>query len=289
VAHSSKLRGANRDAQGGFAGMMTGSVDVSGRLKMMTVCDGAKHLRHLVLFVFAVVLAWGPASAVHATESPLDAWSGDVDGLYEFNKSEYTSSRLTLSIDVSYPMAGRALDGELRFDREYVKEQDNSTSIDKDKYDASLKYKEYLDDSSYYLYASPRMRHNRNGFYHSAQAVRTGLGRKLGGEGDWVVNLELGSGYRVAHTDQGEDISEVLYTVTVKATWAINERISLKFNGVQEQSRRETFRTMSLALRDKLTNKFGLKYEVFYRRSYPFDAFEKDGELSAEVGISYSF
>jgi putative salt-induced outer membrane protein YdiY len=274
---------------GMFAGMMTGSVDAPGRPKMKTVCDGAKRLRCLVLPVFAVVLVCGPASTAYATEPPLYSWSGDIDGLYEFSKSEYTSRRLTASVDVSYPMVGRALDGELRFDREYVKEQDNSTSIDKDKYDASLKYKEYLDDSSYYLYVSPRMRHNRNGFYHSAQAIRSGFGRKLGGEGHWVVNLELGSGYRVAHTDQGENVSEVLYTATVKTTWTISERISLKFNGVQEQSRRETFRTMSLALRDKLSNSFGLKYEVFYRRSYPFDAFEKDGELSAEIGISYSF
>lgn len=224
-----------------------------------------------------------------ATEPALNVWTGDVDGLYQFSKSDYISRQLSLSADVAYPMNGKEFDGEARFDREYVKEQGSPSTVNKDMYDASVKYKEYLDDSPYYAYVSPRIRHNRNGFYHSAQAIRTGLGRKLGGDANWDLNLELGSGYRVAHTEQGENVSEVLYTATVKATWAISESVSIKFNGVQEQSRRETFRTMSLSVRDKLTSRFGLKYEVLYSRSYPFDAFEKDGELSAEFGVGYSF
>lgn len=226
----------------------------------------------------------------HADEPPkYHVWHGDVDGQFSYSKSEYSSRQLTLAADVSYLMPTRELDGELMFERAYVKEADSKASVDKDKYDASLKLKQFFDETPYYAYVSPRVRHNRFGYYQSAQAMRAGLGRKFGGDGVWVVNLELGSGYRVAHTEGGENVSEVLYTTTLKASWAVTETFSIRFNGVQEQSRRETFRTMSLGLRNKITNSIGLKYEVVYRRSYPFDAYDKDGELSADVGISYSF
>lgn len=234
----------------------------------------------------ALVLWVGCAQADEAAD---DALSGDVDGQYSYNKSEYTRRRLTLAVDVAYLMPQRELDGELRFDREYIKEADSPQSINRDRYDANIKFKQFFDGSPYYAYVSPRVRHNRFGYYHSAQALRGGVGRKFGGDGNWTVSTELGSGYRVAHAEDGDNVSEVLYTTSLKASWDVTEQLSLKFNGVQEQSRRETFRTMGLALRNKLTNHIALKYEVLYRRSFPFDSKEKDGELSAEFGVGYSF
>jgi len=229
------------------------------------------------------------AMQVRADEPQYEVWRGDVDGQFSFSKSEYTSRQVTLDANVSYLLPGREFEGEMTFERAYIKEEGNRASLDKDKYDANVKLRQYFEESPYYAYVSPRVRHNRFGYYQSAQALRTGLGRKFGGDGDWVVNLELGSGYRVARVEGGENVSEVLYTATLKTSWAISETLSLRFNGVQEQSRRETFRTMSLALRNKITRSIGLKYEVVYQRSYPFDALEKDGELSADFGISYSF
>lgn len=242
-------------------------------------------------WVWVVVVMLMPVVvAAETTATPSDAsFSGDVDGQYSYNKSEYTSRRLTLAADVAYLMPQHELDGELRFDREYIKEADSPRSINRDRYDANIKLKQFFDDSPYYTYVSPRVRHNRFGYYQSAQALRAGVGRKFGGDDNWTVSAELGSGYRVAHSEEGDNISEVLYTSSVKASWEISDQLSIKFNGAQEQSRRETFRTMSLALRNKLTNLIALKYEVLYRRSYPFDSKVKDGELSAEFGVGYSF
>lgn len=244
-------------------------------------CDG----RGLLVAVLGL-LGCGIA---HADAPVLNKLAGDIDGQYSYNKSEYTSRRLTLAADLAYPMPQRELDGELRFDREYIKEEGTPQAINRDRYDASVKFKQFFDDEPYYVYVSPRVRHNRFGYYQSAQALRVGGGRKFGGDGSWHASLELGTGYRVAHAEDGDNVSEVLYTTSLKASWDISEQLSLKFNGVQEQSRRETFRTMGLALRNKLTNHIGLKYELLYRRSFPFDSQEKDGELSAEFGVSYSF
>lgn len=245
----------------------------------------------LLVVTYALIALIGLMDlGVAQAETPVqDKLTGDVDGQYSYNKSEYTSRRLTLAADLAYPMPQRELDGELRFDREYIKEEGAPQAINRDRYDASVKFKQFFDDEPYYLYVSPRVRHNRFGYYQSAQAMRVGAGRKFGGDGNWNLSLELGSGYRVAHSEDDDNISEVLYTTSLKASWDITEQLSLKFNGVQEQSRRETFRTMSLALRNKLTNHIGLKYEVLYRRSFPFDSQEKDGELSADFGVSYSF
>ncbi len=260
-----EMKGGRRQRGGGWHGLLVVTYALMGLIGLMGL------------------------GAAHAETPVQDKLTGDVDGQYSYNKSEYTSRRLTLAADLAYPMPQRELDGELRFDREYIKEEGVPQAINRDRYDASVKFKQFFDDEPYYLYVSPRVRHNRFGYYQSAQAMRVGAGRKFGGDGNWNLSLELGSGYRVAHSEDDDNISEVLYTTSLKASWDITEQLSLKFNGVQEQSRRETFRTMSLALRNKLTNHIGLKYEVLYRRSFPFDSQEKDGELSADFGVSYSF
>ncbi|MBI2734103.1 MAG: DUF481 domain-containing protein [Aquabacterium sp.] len=197
-------------------------------------CDG----RGLLVAVLGLV----GCGFVHADAPVLNKLAGDIDGQYSYNKSEYTSRRLTLAADLAYPMPQRELDGELRFDREYIKEEGAPQAINRDRYDASVKFKQFFDDEPYYVYVSPRVRHNRFGYYQSAQALRVGGGRKFGGDGGWHASLELGTGYRVAHAEDGDNISEVLYTTSLKASWDISEQLSLKFNGVQEQSRRETFR-----------------------------------------------
>jgi len=89
-----------------FAGMMPGSVNMVERLTMDLVCDGAKCVRYLFMLV-VVIVGWGQASIAHAMELALNTWSCDIDGLYEFRKSDYISLRLTVSADVSYPMASR--------------------------------------------------------------------------------------------------------------------------------------------------------------------------------------
>ena len=230
---------------------------------------------------------WG-ASGVGAQEAPRGP-SGEIDGHYSFNQSSYTTRELSLAADVAWPLAHSELDGEFRFDREFIKLEGTPVEVNTDKYDANLKYKYFLDDSPYYAYVSPRVRYNRFGYYQRAQSVRGGLGRKFGGEAPWEINLELGTGYREAHLSDDESISETLYTMTVKARWAVSDTLSIKLNWVNERSSREAYRTVTLGLRNKLTDKLGLKYEVLYRRAFPFDSVEKDGELLAEIGLSYSF
>jgi putative salt-induced outer membrane protein YdiY len=236
-----------------------------------------------------VLLTCVGALSAKAEEPQYYTWSGDVDGRYSFNKSEYVTREMTLAVDAAYLMPGQELDGEFNFNREYIKLEGSSASLNTDKYDANAKFKQFFDDSPYYAYVSPRTRHNRFAYYQSTVGLRAGGGRKFGGDGPWVINLELGTGYRVAHTLEDERVKEVLETLTVKGSWTINEQVSLKFNAVHEQSQRETYRTVSFGVRNKLTQSIGLKYELIYRQSYPFDATSHDGEIEADVGISYHF
>lgn len=232
-----------------------------------------------------VTLLGGNASA----QEDRRGWSGEVDGHYSFSQSSYTTRELSLGADVVLPLNHSELDGEFRFDREFIKLEGTPVEVNTDKYDASLKYKYFLDDSPYYAYVSPRIRYNRFGYYQRAQSVRGGGGRKFGGEGPWELNLELGSGYREAHLSDGLAVSETLYTLTVKAHWTVSDSLSVKLNWVNERSNREAYRTVTLGLRNKLTDKLGLKYELLYRRAFPFDSVEKNGELLADVGLSYRF
>lgn len=230
------------------------------------------------------------APLVQAGEPTDGIWHGEVDGQFSFSQSEYTSRELKLEANTAYLMPGRELGGDFSFERRSIKEDGSPRSVNKDMYDASVELKQYFDDTPYYAYVSPRVRHNRFGYYRSAQALRMGLGRKFGrDDGSLVVSLELGSGYRVAQTETSERIGEVLYISSLKALWALSETLSVYFNGAQEQGRREAFRTMTLGLRTKLTHSIGLKYELAYRRSYPFAGLENDGERTADLGITYSY
>ncbi len=219
----------------------------------------------------------------------LYVWSGDVDGHYAFAQATYTTREISLSSDLTLPLPHSELDGEFRFDREYIQIKGTPLEVNTDKYDAILKYKYFLDDTPYYLYVSPRMRYDRFGFYQKAQSIRSGAGRKFGSSTALEYNLELGTGYREAMLAGQGEVSEILYIASIKGRWNASETVSVKLNWVNEWSSRESYTTLTLGVRNKLTDKLGLKYELLYRRAFPFDSQEKDGEWLSEVGLSYSF
>lgn len=216
--------------------------------------------------------------------------TGEIDGHYTFNQTTYTTRNLSISSDAALKLTERELDGEFRYDREVIKVSGAPREINTDKYDANLKYKQFLMQSPYYGYVSPRVRQDHFGYYQRAQGLRVGAGRRFGGDEVWEVSLELGSGYRLAHLSTGESISEALYLISAKARWAINSNLSVKANWISEGSDREAYQTISLGLRNKLSEKLGLKYEMLYRRAFTAnDAVPKGGEMLTEVGVSYSF
>ncbi|MDE2076722.1 MAG: DUF481 domain-containing protein [Burkholderiales bacterium] len=224
-----------------------------------------------------------------ATAEAPQTWSGEVDGHYSLAKSAYTTRNISLSADFTRPMPGSELDGEFRFDREFIKLEGTPVEVDSDKYDASLKYKRFIEESPYYAFVSPRTRYDRFGFYRRAQSIRAGGGRKFGGSETWEVDAELGSGYREATVDQGFTVSELLYAMSLKARWAVTDSLAVKFNWGNEWSSRESYTTVTLGIRNKLTDKLGLKYEVVYRRAFPVESQDKGGEVLTDIGLSFRF
>lgn len=220
---------------------------------------------------------------------PPHTWSGEVDGHYSLAKSTYTTRDISLSADFTRPMPGSELDGEFRFDREFIKLEGTPVEVNTDKYDTSVKYKRFIEESPYYAFVSPRTRYDRFGFYRRAQSIRAGGGRKFGGSEVWEVDAELGSGYREATVDEGFTVSEMLYAMSLKARWQATDSLSLKFNWGNEWSSRESYTTVTLGIRNKLTDKLGLKYEVVYRRAFPFESQDEGGELLTNVGLSFRF
>ena len=230
-----------------------------------------------------------PALVLEIQPTP-NRLTGEVDGHHSFNRTTYTTRSMSLSSDAALKLTQSELDGEFRYEREVIKVAGAAREVNTDKYDANLKYKQFLQQSAYYGYVSPRVRQNRFGFYQRAQSLRVGAGRRFGGDEPWEVSLELGSGYRFAHLLTGESISETLYLVSAKARWAINPNLSVKLNWISEGSDRESYQTISLGLRNKLSDKLGLKYEMLYRQAFTAsDTVQTDGELLTEIGISYSF
>ncbi|HET8871958.1 MAG TPA: DUF481 domain-containing protein [Aquabacterium sp.] len=239
---------------------------------------------------FALLVGGGVVGHAWAQTSEVQqGWGGEVDGHYSLAHSTYTTRQISLAADVSRPLPESELDGEFRFDREFIKLQGSPVEVNTDKYDASFKYKRFIQETSYYGFISPRVRYDRFGFYQRVQAIRTGAGRKFGGGADWELDAELGSGYREAHVADGFSVSEALYTMTIKARWAATDAVLIKLNWTNEWSARESYTTVTLGLRNKLTDKLGLKYEVVYRRAFPLELQDRGGELLTEVGLSYRF
>lgn len=247
------------------------------------------------LVCFMTVLQ-AQASAVQPSSDPASQgsdqqWSGEVDGSFSFNRSTYTTRAMGVSVDVGRPMGAGKLDGELRYDRESIVVENSPAQVEKDRYDANIKYKHFWAETPYYSYVSPRVRGDRFGFYQRARALRLGGGRQFLGEADrWEVNLELGTGYREAHLSTNEEISETLYSFTAKARWVLNENLLVKLNWMAEASNREAYQTITLSLRNKLSDRLGLKYELLQRRSFTTqDAPRRDKEFQADIGLSYAF
>lgn len=216
--------------------------------------------------------------------------TGEIDGHYSFNRTTYTTRSLSISSDAALKLDKSEVDGEFRYDREVIRVPGAQSEVNTDKYDTNVKYKQFLLQSPYYGYISPRVRQNRLGFYQRAQSMRVGAGRRFGGDEIWEVSLELGSGYRFAHLSTNESISEALYLFSAKARWAINSNLSVKLNWISEGGDREAYQTISLGLRNKLSDKLGLKWEMLYRQSFTAsDTIQTDGEVLTEIGISYSF
>jgi hypothetical protein len=44
---------------------------------------------------------------------------------------------------------------------------------------------------------------------------------------------------------------------------------------------------MVLELKNKLTNRFGVKYQISQKRAYPFSSGQPSGELLASIGLDY--
>lgn len=82
---------------------------------------------------------------------------------------------------------------------------------------------------------------------------------------------------------------ETLYTLSSKLDYAVSESLSIKAQVVDEHSNRENYRTLSLSLRNRLTDRLGLKYEMNYRKAFPFDSAPSQGESSFDAGLSYQF
>lgn len=198
---------------------------------------------------------------------------------------------MSISMDVVRPLRHAELDGELRYDRESILVENSPAQVEKDRYDANLKYKHFWVDSPYYTYVSPRVRADRFGFYQRARGLRLGGGRKFEGASErWELSVEAGTGYREAYLSTQEHISETLYSFTAKARWVLNDNLLVKLNWIAEASNREAYQTIALSLRNKLSDRLGLKYELLQRRAFTTqDAPRRDKEFQADIGLSYAF
>ncbi len=78
-------------------------------------------------------------------------------------------------------------------------------------------------------------------------------------------------------------------TLTTKLNWTISDTVGVRISLVHEQNRRESYRTIQASIKNKITESFGLKYELSYKCDYPFDTTTNGGETVADVGLTYSF
>ncbi|MDE2594517.1 MAG: hypothetical protein KGL57_09785 [Burkholderiales bacterium] len=73
---------------------------------------------------------WG--ASVGAQETPRGP-TGEIDGHYSFNQSSYTTRELSLAADLRWPLVHSELDGEFRFDREFIKLEGTPVEVNTDK------------------------------------------------------------------------------------------------------------------------------------------------------------
>ncbi len=215
-------------------------------------------------------------------------WKGDLGFSYSYNRTSYVSRKFSVETDVTHKTDHNETVSECLVDRRYVLISGTSSEVTSFKYDANVKWKHFYDDSLYYSYLSPRIRHNNTGYFTSAQAFRIGGGRKILLDKDlFEMNVELGVGYRYATLANQSRIQEGLFTLSDKFTWNITPELSLKFNLVHEQSIREKYRTTTIELINKFTRNLGVKYQIAQKRTYPFDSNEPGGEFLSSIGLDY--
>ncbi|MEY8875975.1 MAG: DUF481 domain-containing protein [Leptothrix sp. (in: b-proteobacteria)] len=210
---------------------------------------------------------------------------------FAFDRSSYATRRWASDGDVEYKYTHSEINGDYRIKREYVPLQDNAgNSLSRDEYDTHLQWKQWVDDNPYYGYLLPRVRYNRFGFYRSSQAFSAGVGRRFEpGSGDLKLTFEAGPGVRSAQPQAGGSLVEGMYTMAVKVDFAVSQQLAFKLNLIDERSTRENYRTLTASLRNRLTERLSLKYELAYRKAFPFDSAPSSAESSLNAGLVYRF
>lgn len=210
---------------------------------------------------------------------------------FSMQQSDYTSRQLSADGDIDYRWTLSEVSSEFRIDREYVQSGDTAAEIQSDEYDANIKWKRKWVDNPFYGYVSPRLRYNRFGYFRSSQAWRIGFGRRFEPLQGLSLTAEFGPGLRWARKQAGGHVFEALYTLAGKLDYELTDTLTARFNLVDERSNRENYRTLAMSLRNRLTERLWLKYEVNYRKAFPFDDAprQSQGESSFDAGLSYRF
>lgn len=216
--------------------------------------------------------------------------SGGVGIDFSNYQSDYVSRQLSIKGDAGYQIARNDIGSEFLYTPKTIQLANASPTVLTDKYDANLKWKIFFDDSLYYAYLSPRLRHNLTGYYRYSQALRLGVGKNiLADENNLKMSLEAGTGYRLAYLQNDEQIRENIFTLSEKLAWKINSTLTLALNLQHEQSDRETYRTAKIGLNNKLTEHFGVVFEYTNTRAYPFDSLNQTTEQYSSAGLAYEF
>jgi putative salt-induced outer membrane protein YdiY len=208
---------------------------------------------------------------------------------FSMQQSDYTSRQLSADGDIDYRWTLSEVSSEFRIDREYVQSGDTDAEIQSDEYDANIKWKRKWLDNPFYGYVSPRLRYNRFGYFRSSQAWSIGFGRRFEPLSGLSLSAEFGPGLRWARKQAGGHVFEALYSLAGKLDYELTDTLTAKLNIVDERSNRENYRTLALSLRNRLTERLWLKYEVNYRKAFPFDDAPSQGESSFDAGLSYRF
>ncbi len=216
-------------------------------------------------------------------------WKGDFGFSYSDNRTSYVSRKFLLEADVTHKLDHNETVSECLVDRRYVMIPGAAAQVSSYRYDGNVKWKHYYDDTLFYSYLSPRVRHNNTGYFTGAQALRIGSGRKVLLDNDlFEMNIELGIGYRFATLGDQSRIREGLFTLSDKFAWNITTDLLLKFNLVHEQSIREKYRTTTIELINRFTRNLGIKFQIAQKHTYPFDSNERSGELFSSIGLDYT-
>lgn len=242
-----------------------------------------KQYRLFLLFWLTLPLSYASAEG---EDAPFDA---ELAARLSYSKSGYTTRRIRIDGDFNRMADHTESTVALRFDREYNRPAGGQAEISIDKYDVNGKIRQFWDDEGHFLYISPRMRHNRDGYYSRSRSLRAGLGKRYALEDRMKISAELGSGYREALLQDDTPVTEALRTLALSFQWEPSEDTRLKADWIDESSTRERYRTLELSLRHRLTNHLGLKYTIDYNRAYPFASTDDTSELDINFGISYRF